>query len=74
MEPSLGRPKYPVLYLIFPIIMGFAFAVPATDAALQAIDVEPTSGARFLAIAVAGLLIFVVVLGVFIGIRRIGKN
>lgn len=72
MDPDSGRPQFPVLYLRFPIIIACAIAVPAGDAVLQAWDVEPTGGARFLSIAANGLLIGFAVYLVFIAVRRSG--
>jgi hypothetical protein len=63
-----------MLYLILPIILATAFVVPAGDALLQATGFEPTGGAKFLTRAITGLLIFVAVYLVFIGIRRIGRD
>jgi hypothetical protein len=54
--------------------MASAFAVPASDAILQAFGVEPTGGAKIFAVAMTGLLIGAAILLVLIGIRRIGKN
>lgn len=74
MDPNSGRPQFPILYLIIPIIIASAFAVPACDAILQAFDVEPIGGARIVAVAMTGVLIGVAILLVLLGIRRIGKK
>ena len=66
--------QFPVLFLIIPIIMGAAFAVPAGDSLLQVFAIEPTSVAKFIARTLAGLVIVAIPLLVLIWIRRSGKN
>lgn len=66
--------QFPVLYFIIPLVLGSAFAVPAGDALLQLLAIEPTGIAKFIARVVAGLVIAAIPLLVLIGIRRSGKN
>jgi hypothetical protein len=66
--------QFPILYLIFPILMGAVFAVPAGDALLDGFSIEPTGAAKLIARVVAALAIATLPLLVLIAIRRGGKN
>jgi hypothetical protein len=66
--------QFPVLYLIIPVMLGIASAVPAGDALLQLTGIEPTDSAKIAARILAGLLIGLTLLLVMVLIRRSGKN
>jgi hypothetical protein len=74
MVQNSGRPEFPILYLIIPIVIGCAFAIPAGDALLQVLAIEPTDVAKFIVRASAGLVVAAIPLLVLIAIRRDGKN
>ena len=74
MVRNSGGLQFPILYLIIPIVMACAFALPAGDAVLEGFAVEPTGVSKFIARAVAGLVIAAIPLLVMLGIRFIGKN
>jgi hypothetical protein len=74
VDPDASRPQFPIFYLIFPLLVAAAFAVPGGDALLGAIGAEPTRGARFLALALLGLAIASVICLLLVGVRRMGKH
>jgi hypothetical protein len=66
--------QFPVLYLIIPVMLGIASAVPAGDAVLELTGIEPTVSAKVATRIIAGLFIGLTPLIVMVLIRRSGKN
>jgi hypothetical protein len=66
--------QFPVLYLIIPVMLGIASAVPAGDAVLQVTGVEPTDSATVVSRIIAGLFIGLTLLLVMVLLRRNGAK
>jgi hypothetical protein len=74
MDRNSDSIQFPILYIIIPIVMGLASAVPVGDTVLQVTGIEPTGVAKVLARVIAGLLVGITLYLVMIGIRRSGEN